>query len=216
MPRHNQEVSLQVRDEGGDQRRAFGQRRDLHELPLGVRMVADRAEPVERPDSEACDEATVGAAAHRRFRQRGQAQLRGEILRAVESSADARRSSGGTLIPRSTRTDVPGVTGRSAASADSTRSTSACVRVLTSTSARASAGTVLTAVPAVDEARCHRRSPLGPGERCDREQLVRELDERVRALLGVETRRVPPVLSRHAVDDDALPLGLQRAVDAGL
>ena len=67
-----------------------------------------------------------------------------------------------------------------------------------------------------DDRRGDRRSELGLGELGDREQLVRELDGRVRAELGIESCVRGAAMRLDAVEGNALALGLQRAVRARL
>ena len=107
----------------------------------------------------------------------------------AKSVAEAPRSSGGTRRVRSTSSGRAGVDGpqRREARRRRARPPRACA-TRTSTCADASAGTVFDRRARGDEARRHRRPELGPRERRDGEQLVRELDRRVRALLRIEAR----------------------------
>ena len=126
--------------------------------------------------------------------------------------AETQRSSGGIPVVRSTRTDVSGVIGRSSASCDATRSASATVRVRTSTWSEGSEGIVFRPFPR----RNRRGDGVEAGGSADREDLMRELDRRVRAFLGIEPGMRGPSAHFDPVDGDALALGLQRAACARL
>ena len=117
----------------------------------------------------------------------GQAEPAGQLLRPRE---ERRRGSVLEWWDRDASLDVDGgarVDGlRGPRGRPEMRPASDSVRTRTSTCADASAGTVLTAVPAVTSARRHRRPEVGPRERRDGEHLVRELDRSIRTLLRIE------------------------------
>ncbi len=86
----------QFRDERREQRRALGHRGHDDELPFAVGMVADGPEPVQRRHAERGDVIAVGTAPDGRLASGGSPSSAASRFARSNSSADERRSSGGT------------------------------------------------------------------------------------------------------------------------
>ena len=103
----------QVRDEGGEQGGAPGQRVDEDVLVGGMRAASDRAEAVERRRADARGEVAVGAPPTAAADGLRQTQPPASARARSNSAADAAASSGGRLGPPVISNDAPGTTARS-------------------------------------------------------------------------------------------------------
>ena len=193
-------------------RRAQRRRRTRLRRARGRRLRRDRRAPARRA-------LRAGSRRSRRRptpRERRQPERGGVLLRTLEQRRRGPCSSGGIPILRSTSTKVPGSTGPSAAKATATRSASRLGPVAHVDLGRRVRGNRVHGRSGGDERRRDGGPEIGPRERRDREHLMRELDRRVRALLGIEPGMRGASAHVDPVHRDALALGLQRAAGARL
>ena len=145
--RQQRASSQEILHERGDKRRALGERADLDVLAFRMRVVADRAEAVQHgtpsPASTLPSEPPPTDASS----SGGSPSSAASRLRAAEELGRGAALERRDLDVRSTVSDVPGVTGRSPAKPDATRSASALVR------------TGRRRAPPPSQARCSRPSP---------------------------------------------------------
>ena len=169
--------SEQILHERGHQRRALGELVDFDVLTFGVRVVADGAEAVEHLQAEPGEHAAVGAPADGRLGERGQAEpAASSCARAKSAAEELRARAAGSRCFARRRRWWRGRRARGQRRPRRCAPPPGSFGTRTSIRADASAGTVLTAVPAATSVGVTVVPSSGRASAASGEQLVSELD----------------------------------------